>query len=279
MKRRSRRRLGFAALGAMTLALGVGVGYGAKNPEIKERAFATVSPIFQKFRGTNANVDATPVVEEQPLAGAQADDAEAAEMATAEQSDELADDEGAEMAEADGEEDGADGTEAAEPAAVAAAPPDTRSEASRAAEQKKAEADNADLFAAAPATQSQPGDDIEVKLTRAQEMMQNGQKVRGFNEIRKLGRNHRKDARVLQAWTEAATQMKGWGEAYRVARQWAALEKSPESRVQLARLERAVGKREEAIKTLTNLLAERPGHEEARHMLSGLQGDNTVAQR
>jgi hypothetical protein len=138
----------------------------------------------------------------------------------------------------------------------------------------------AELFAAAPAQEEKAGDDIEGKIQEAQDLMTNGQKVKGFNQLRRLGKNHRKDIRVLKAWCEAAVQMKGWGEAHRVARQWAAIDKTPESRVQFARMQRAVGKRKGAIDTLNALLTERPGHEEARQMLRALTGTDTqLAQR
>lgn len=263
MRRARRRRIGFVAVGAVTAALGVAVAFGAAKPEVRERAAALLGPAVQKFRGAAPEADAPVLAAAQdeasptPQEEAEQEPAEEAEVAAAEPA------EGADSSES------LDDDEASEP--VAAAAP--------AAEAAPAQ-DNADLFAASPVAQVTPGDDLEMRITKAQEMMQNGQKVKGFNELRRLGKNHRKDVRVLRAWCEAATQMKGWGEAHRVARQWAAIEKSPESRVALARLERAVGKREQAIKTLTALLAERPGHEEARHMLSSMQaGNQKLAQR
>jgi hypothetical protein len=47
----------------------------------------------------------------------------------------------------------------------------------------------------------------------------------------------------------------------------------------LASMQRKVGKREEAIKTLNALLQERPGLEEARVMLRSLSPEPRVAKR
>jgi thioredoxin-like negative regulator of GroEL len=102
--------------------------------------------------------------------------------------------------------------------------------------------------------------------------MKNGRKVKGFNEIRRLGRKNMKDPRALKAWSEAAVAMRGWGEAHRVAERWVKVDKSVDARIHLARMQRAVGKRDAAIKTLSNLLEQNPNCEEARGMLRSYQG-------
>ena len=132
------------------------------------------------------------------------------------------------------------------------------------------------MFSAQPV---KAGDQVEGALAKAAELMQSGKKVKAFNEYRKIGKKHRKDPRALKAWSETAAQMKGYGEALRVAKQWASLDKSIEPRMFLASMQRKVGKREDAIKTLSALLAERPGCQEARSMLKGLSPEARVAQR
>ena len=71
--------------------------------------------------------------------------------------------------------------------------------------------------------------------------------------------------------------MKGWGEAYRVAVQWVAVDQSAEARLHLARMQRAVGKREDAVKTLTELLEANPACTEARELLRIINGKTRVA--
>jgi thioredoxin-like negative regulator of GroEL len=73
--------------------------------------------------------------------------------------------------------------------------------------------------------------------------------------------------------------MKGYGEALRVAKLWVAVDKSVEARMHLASMQRKVGKREDAIKTLNALLQERPGLEEARVLLKSLNPEPRLAQR
>ncbi|MCA9591999.1 MAG: serine/threonine protein kinase [Myxococcales bacterium] len=279
MRRRRRRRFGFAAIGVITLALGAGVAVGATKPDVRARALASVQPLVQKIqslRGQKSEAVAAAVVAPAPEAAPAeepvpaVDEVEEAEPAAAnETEDEAAPAE--EVAAADADEGSTDDGEAQADSAESADQADAPEQAEP--EQKTAE------FAAEPVSETPASEEIESKITEAQDMMKNGQKVKGFNQLRRLGKNHRKDKRVLEAWCTAAIQMKGWGEAYRVARQWASVDRSPEARIQLARMERAVGKREHAIHTLTALLQERPGHEEARHMLRSLTGDAKVAQR
>lgn len=163
-----------------------------------------------------------------------------------------ADDEG------DGEE--GEGTPEAQPAAagdaLAAAAP--QAEPAAAAPSPEAAKDEA-----AKATDT----DVEAKIAEAQALMVKGQRVKGFHALRKLGRNHRKDARVLKAWSEAAAQMKSWGEALRVARQWAAAEQSTEAQLHLARMQRAVGKPKEAVQTLAQILKTEPTNEDAKALM------------
>jgi thioredoxin-like negative regulator of GroEL len=109
--------------------------------------------------------------------------------------------------------------------------------------------------------------------------MKNGRKVKGFSEIRRLGRRHMKDPRALRVWSEAAVMMRGWGEAHRVAERWVKYDQSIEARLHLARMQRAVGKRDAAIKTLATLLEQNPNCEEAKGMLKSYQGTAVALRR
>ncbi len=280
--RRRRRRMGFAALVALTAGLSAAVAVAAQKPDVRARAMALAAPVIAKFKGappaeTETVAALTEDADSEALPGEGAD--EEAPAATA------AEETSAGQAEPVAEE--SDQSEEAEEAVAAGSSPDSADEAPSSDKEEKAEPEKAEapaapaeLFAAAPVQEEKAGDDIEGKIQEAQDLMTNGQKVKGFNQLRRLGKNHRKDTRVLKAWCEAAVAMKGWGEAHRVARQWAAIDKTPESRVQFARMQRAVGKRKGAIETLNALLTERPGHEEARQMLRALTGTDTqLAQR
>ena len=143
--------------------------------------------------------------------------------------------------------------------------------------ESKAAADD-EMFSAQPVAAGS-ADQVEGSLAKAAELLQSGKKVKALNAYRKIGKKNRKDPRALKAWSEAAAQMKGYGESLRVAKQWAAVDKGIESRMFLAGMQRKVGKREEAIKTLNELLTERPGCQEARTMLKGLSPEARVAQR
>src|SRR5690606_2870860 len=102
---------------------------------------------------------------------------------------------------------------------------------------------------------------------------------KGFNMLRKLGKNNRKNGDVLKAWSEAAASMKAWGEAHRVARQWAELDDGAEARIHLARMQRAVGKRDAAIKPLAELLKDKPDSTEAKQFLQMYGGKQAIALR
>ncbi|MEZ4221258.1 MAG: protein kinase [Polyangiaceae bacterium] len=290
MLRRRRRRIGIAAVLTLTVGLGGGIAYAAQKPDVRSRAMAMAAPLIQKFKAPPPGDEAAAAIAAAPAAAA--DEAEAAQPAAEPEVDEptpsaTAPEEGSgesaepgadpENAVAKANEEGSESESGAESESGSEAEP--AAALADEAEAKAPAAPAAELFAAAPAADSKASDDVESKIQEAQDLMTNGQKVKGFNQLRRLGRNHRKDARVLKAWCEAAIQMRGWGEAHRVARQWASVESTPESRMQLARMQRAVGKREAAIQTLNALLTERPGHEEARHMLRSLTGTDTQLAR
>ena len=312
-KRRRRRRLGFAVVGVvLAFIAGIG-GVSATKPEVRARAFAIAKPLIEKVKGTSgaaatevaaapAAAPAEPAAAEVPAAAeepaaAPAEQAAADPAAADDESDDdgtESDNAGAKTAEGEvADDDGADDTAKAgdtevAPAKTADAKEGAKGDAKSAAkgEAKKADdkvaaktgAADDELFSAQP-VKAASGDKVEELLAKAAELMQSGKKVKAFNEYRKIGRKHRKDARALKAWSEVAAQMKGYGEALRVAKQWANVDKSVEARIHLAAMQRKVGKREDAIKTLNALLQERPGLEEARSMLKSLSPEPRLAQR
>ncbi len=268
-RQRRRRAIATGVVAALGIAVAGAAIFGASDPNLRGKALA----LFGQPQGDAAEQPVA-TLEEAPEAFDEGDEAdesgEATELAAAPTPDEAEmgdqveedpsaaapDDAPKEVAQADG--DGAqaelkeDADPVAEPTPVAASAP---------------------LLASAVS----PSAGVAEELAQAQEMMKAGQRVKGFNQIRKLGRNHRKDAAVLKAWSEAAAQMKAWGEAHRVAKQWAELTKEAEARVHLARMQRAVGQREQAVKTLSELLKDQPDSGEARQLLQMYGGKEAIA--
>ena len=271
--RRRRRRIAFAALGVLTLALGGAIAAGASRPEVRERASAMAKPLIERIRGNKPGAGSEAVAAVTPAG-------EAAEAAVPEPA--------APTSAGDPDEQTADPGPAAEtsdemPAAEAAQAGESEAEEEtdeQAGPETAAKAEEKDQEAASgtPSSASKPADDLEEKLAEAAEVMKNGRKVKGFNEIRRLGRKNMKDPRALKAWSEAAVMMRGWGEAHRVAQRWVKVDQSIDARLHLARMQRAVGKRDAAIKTLSMILEQHPNSEEARGMLKMYQGTQ-VARR
>ena len=303
-KRRRRRRLGFAVVSALIVALG-GVGaFAATKPDVRARAYAAAKPMIDKLRGAPpaevaaaapaelaANDKAEAPAEPAGEAVKPAADAPASPETTAAAKDD--NDQGADDSEeAAGDDEKAEGDKAAaadeqkaddkgggdEKQVEQPKPDEGKSAKAQKTTEKKAEGSDDDMFSAQPVKTSS-ADKLEAELAQAAELMQSGKKVKAFNAYRKIGKKHRKDARALKTWSEVAAQMKSYGEALRVARQWAKVDKSVEARMHLASMERKAGKRDDAIKTLNSLLQERPGLEEARVMLKSMSPEPRLAQR
>ena len=122
-----------------------------------------------------------------------------------------------------------------------------------------------------------PNVDLEAQLVQAEQHMTDGNRLKGFNAIKRLAWKHPKDARALRAYSEAAVSMKAWGEAYRAAYNWAEVDASPDAKLQLAKLERATS-RGNYKHTLKKLLAEHPENAEAIALLGGAS-NKALAQR
>ncbi len=272
-KRRRRRRIGIGVVGALVLCAGIFGGVAAAKPDVRGRAWAAAKPMIDRLKGAPTEVAAAAPAEEAEVAEEPAPTGEEPAAVPVEEASDEASEPTAEEAKAEPAPAEAAEEETAKPEAeVAKAEPEPEKK-----EEKSAASDD-EMFSAQP-VQGESGDKVEGLLAAAQELVQSGKKIKALNEYRKIGKKHRKDPRALKAWSEAAAQMKGYGEALRVAKRWADVDKSIEARIFLASMQRKVGKREDAIKTLNALLQERPGCQEARSMLKGLSPEARVAQK
>jgi len=133
--------------------------------------------------------------------------------------------------------------------------------------------------ASAPAepTAAAPEDPVTAGVDAATALLAQGRELKAYGDLRRLARRHPDDARVLAALTRAAAATESWGDAYRAARRWVAAEPGAESRVELARMARAVGKRDEALVTLKAVLKEQPDCAPARELLTRINPAAVVA--
>ncbi|MCB9588425.1 MAG: protein kinase [Polyangiaceae bacterium] len=304
-RQRRRRTIATGILAALGIAVAGGAIAGAQNPEMRARAMAMIGKKAPAEETPTATLEEAPLAEANAAEGAGDDqgeevaaaDEEGSEMGDQEDGDPTADDSAeTETASADGKasdeeadtkdakDEGGEAVAKADEDAVEADSPAEKSDDATA--QLKGDADpvaTPTAVAAAPAAMkaSELSKDAAVneQISQAQAMMNAGQRIKGFNMLRKLGKNNRKNTDVLKAWSEAAANMKAWGEAHRVARQWAEVDDSAEARIHLARMQRAVGKRDAAIKTLAELLKDKPDSTEAKQLLQMYGGKQAIALR
>ena len=130
-----------------------------------------------------------------------------------------------------------------------------------------------------PADPTEVQDSIGPKLERVASHLAQSRDVLALHELRQLGEQSPDDSRVLKAWTDAASRTKAWGEALRVARQWAKVDPSEEARLELAKLLRITGHAGQARAVLMALVAEQPECEEAKALLERLHPTDKVAAR
>jgi serine/threonine protein kinase len=264
--RRRRRRVGFIALGALVIAAGALTVMAVRNPDVRARAYAMAQPIIEKARSFRNSTSAPVAVTQKTTSPSP----EASELPKTER-ERAQDSPEAQPAEQVG------GTVAGDTQEDPQADEMAAQNAPEPAEQDGSHADTETTFAAQPVSGTTPSDDLERELAEASDLMEKGARIKAFNQFRRLGKKHRKDPRALKAWSEAAARMKGWGEAYRVARQWAEVDQTTEARMHLARMQRAVGKRDDAIQTLSQLLQDSPRCAEARELLRIIGGKAPLA--
>jgi thioredoxin-like negative regulator of GroEL len=117
---------------------------------------------------------------------------------------------------------------------------------------------------------------LKSALSQAKDYMKNGHGVAALSVYRKLGARYPEDPTVLRGWSDCAAATAGWGEALKVAQQWAATDSAPNAQLYLAKTQRRVGQRTDAIATLRRLLAADPSNKEALGLLERF-GGGTVA--
>lgn len=257
--RRRRRRMGFAALGAVMVALG-GLGYtGYQRPQVRARAVAMAEPILHKLEQLRSARQAAlhaPVATDE--AKPPASPAKAAPAPAADQ-----------------------------PAPASSPPPGPAPTAP--GDQPSIDAlAQADTPAAAKAGgAAQPGDvaepaastdALDQQIAASVQLMESGNKLKGYNQLRDLGRANETDPHALKAWGQAAVAMRAWGEALHVARLWSKADPGIDSGLNLARMQRRTGHRDDALHTLAALVKAHPGSDEARSMLGAMGGQERVAQ-
>ncbi|HVU06092.1 MAG TPA: protein kinase [Polyangiaceae bacterium] len=240
--RTMRRRI--AALSLFAAACGI-VAFGvksARNPEVRARAAATFRPAFEKV-----GIHPLPAGGAPRAAGADEDPAIAVLY------------------------------EAPKPA-----PEATVTEPSPKASDAQPDGDG-EVEENAPSAQPTPvpaatDDSVESELAKADTYVKRGQYLYALTTYRKIGKLRSNDPRVLRGWSEAAVKTKGWGEALRVAIQWASQDSAPEAQLYLARIQHSAGQRYGAIATLTRLVEKHPDLREAEDLLDRY-GEKKLASR
>lgn len=292
LQRNRRRRAGLVALGAVMSALVAGAVTVGNDPELAGRASAKVEPMLNYLRElrqgkaaaparaaneqANALAKAAPESAKSVPVAAEADDAEPSEpeLAMAEETDETEEPE----VDIDLDLDAPDALAAAPAADSGELAQAGAAEAAGADGESDAEGTEAEAPSAAGETEAGPASaELEALLVQAEQQMTEGNRLKGFNTIKRLAWKHPKDARALRAYSEAAVSMKAWGEAYRAAYNWAEVDPSPDAKLQLAKLERATS-RGNYKSTLKKLLAQHPDHAEATALLGGAS-NKALAQR
>ncbi len=285
LQRNRRRRAGLVALGALMSAMVAGAVTVGNDPELAGRVSAKVSPMLNYVRELRQGKAVAPAraVSEQAdgLAKAAPQPAKAAPAAL-ETDDAQPGDSDLAMAEDTDETGEADvDIDLDAPDALAPAAATESGELAQAGEAELGAGDgDSDGSAAEPSSDTESDTanaDLEALLVQAEQQMTEGNRLKGFNTIKRLAWKHPKDARALRAYSEAAVSMKAWGEAYRAAYNWAEVDPSPDAKLQLAKLERATS-RGNYKSTLKKLLAQHPDHAEATALLGGAS-NKALAQR
>jgi serine/threonine-protein kinase len=256
-RRLRRRRIAYAVLGVLGLGILGGASYGATQPELRARAFSTVKPTLEQLAKLRHRGQPTVVAQAESAAPPAASPAPASALppTPAEATPQPESASPQPVAESDQMDDDGETEEAAGPA-------------------------EAKVEAKSDAPKTAGGEEVETALAAARELLTQGQRLKGYHQIKKLGKRYGLDPRVLKAWCEAAVATRAWGEAYRVAKRWVAADRSSESLLELARRERSVGKLSDAIKTVNLVLKEDPQSEDASRLLETLSGaPSKVAQK
>jgi serine/threonine-protein kinase len=127
-----------------------------------------------------------------------------------------------------------------------------------------------------PAPDSARAQALKAGLARAEALVDDHHVLRALEVYRQLNDEYPEQPAVLAGLSRVAAQTKWYGEALKAAERWVALDTSPDARLHLARTLRRVGKVEESISTLRQLLAADPSQREARELLRRYGGDRVA---
>ncbi|HEY3499973.1 MAG TPA: protein kinase [Polyangiaceae bacterium] len=103
-------------------------------------------------------------------------------------------------------------------------------------------------------------------LAEFEQLEKDGRPLKALHLIRAAVRQSPGEPRLLRAYVKAAEGSKAWGEARRAAERWVKLEATSESRLSLARLERATGNLQKAVRLVESVLKDDPSSEDARRL-------------
>jgi serine/threonine-protein kinase len=187
------------------------------------------------------------------------------------------------------------GSDAADPVAAPAAPPEPALPSVAVADEQASDDDGEVDAKDAPAAVAPPAvasaidlteeQEVEVKgapvetdvaeasvLVQADALWEKGAKLRALALLKRASKQTPNDASVQKALVGRAEQMAEWGEAVKAARRWALLDPSAEARLSLARLERATGHKERALALIDGVIRDEPASPDAKTLLAEMRG-------
>jgi tetratricopeptide (TPR) repeat protein len=124
-----------------------------------------------------------------------------------------------------------------------------------------------------------PVADRDPALARAEALEGEGRELRALEVLRAAAASESASSELLSRLTRALMKTGAWGEAQRSARRRAALDPSADARLELARVERAMGNRERALELVKEVLKDPAAPAEAKNLLSSLAPGSHVALR
>ena len=170
--------------------------------------------------------------------------------------------------------------DASAPAAVLAEPtPRPNAAAAAFGEDAEAEAQKAATHPIATAPAAAAVTAREPALARAEAFEREGRDLRALEVLRAAASAESASSELLSRLTRALMKTGAWGEAQRSARRRAALDPSADARLELARVERAMGNRERALDLVKEVLKDPDAPAQAKNLLSTLSPVGRVALR
>ena len=131
-----------------------------------------------------------------------------------------------------------------------------------------------------PSTPSTPTPEPrEPALARADALERDGRDLRALEVLRDAAASETASSELLSRLTQALMKTGAWGEAQRSARRRVSADPSAEARLELARVERAMGNRDRALELVKEVLKDPAAPSEAKALLSALSPAGRVALR